>query len=171
MLGMILERATGRTVTDYLQEKIWTPIGMAYPGSWSLDEAGFEKMESGINARAIDFAKFGRLFLKKGEWNGVQVVPADWVDDSIQPWMPADYQGYYGDTFIFKDGRGSYQNMWWGIEHDGGSYDFMALGNHGQFIYVSPAKDLIILRFGESYGEYGGALEWVELFNEVARGW
>ena len=61
LLGMILERATGTSVANYLQEKIWKPVGMEYPGSWSLDEHGFEKMESGINARAIDFAKFGRL--------------------------------------------------------------------------------------------------------------
>jgi len=58
--GMILERAAGTTVTGYLQEKIWTPIGMEYSGSWSLDETCSEKMESGMNARAIDFAKFGR---------------------------------------------------------------------------------------------------------------
>ena len=60
LLGMILERATGTSVANYLEEKIWKPVGMEFPGSWSLDEAGFEKMESGINARAIDFAKFGR---------------------------------------------------------------------------------------------------------------
>ncbi len=51
---------------------------MEADGSWSLDSAedGFEKMESGINARAIDFAKFGRLYLNRGKWNGKQVVPA-----------------------------------------------------------------------------------------------
>jgi len=74
LLGMILERATGTSVTNYLQEKIWKPIGMQYLGSWSLDENGFEKMESGINARAIDFAKFGRLYLHNGNWNEVEVM-------------------------------------------------------------------------------------------------
>ena len=53
LLGLILERTTGTSVTDYLQEKVWKPIGMEYPGSWSLDENGFEKMECCINARAI----------------------------------------------------------------------------------------------------------------------
>jgi CubicO group peptidase (beta-lactamase class C family) len=63
LLGMILERVTGNTVSSYLQEKIWKPLGMEYPASWSLDsqQCGMEKMESGLNARAIDFAKFGRL--------------------------------------------------------------------------------------------------------------
>jgi CubicO group peptidase (beta-lactamase class C family) len=78
LLGLVLERATGRPVAQYLEEKIWKPLGMEAPGSWSLDseQSGFEKMESGINGRAIDFAKFGRLFLNEGNWNGVQLVSA-----------------------------------------------------------------------------------------------
>jgi CubicO group peptidase (beta-lactamase class C family) len=164
LLGMIIERATGTSVTHYLQEKIWKPIGMEYPGSWSLDERGFEKMESGINARAIDFAKFGRLFVHNGNWNGVQVVPAEWVAESTQADTSVDYEKYYYDDFIFKDGRGYYKYMWWGIQRDGQNYDFIALGNHGQFVYISPRINLIIIRFGESYGEFGGAQGWVDLF-------
>ena len=168
LLGMIIERATGTTVANYLQEKIWKPIGMQYPGSWSLDENGFEKMESGINARAIDFAKFGRLFLHNGNWNGVQVVPEEWVAESTQADTSVDYVNYYYDDFIFADGQGYYKYMWWGIQRDEQNYDFIALGNHGQFIYISPSKNLIILRFGESYGEFGGAHGWVELFYNFA---
>ena len=61
--GMILERATGMSVSQYLQERIWKPLGMEYPATWSINQVGdgLEKMESGLNARAIDFAKFGRL--------------------------------------------------------------------------------------------------------------
>ena len=168
LLGMIIERATGSSVANYLQEKIWKPIGMAYPGSWSLDEAGFEKMESGINARAIDFAKFGRLMLHSGNWDGVQVVPAGWVAESTQEDLSIDYVNYYYDDFIFTNGQGYYKYMWWGIQRDAEHYDFMALGNHGQFIYVSPHKNLLILRFGESYGEFGGAQGWVDMFYEFS---
>jgi CubicO group peptidase (beta-lactamase class C family) len=72
LLGLVLERTTGQNVSHYLQEKIWKPNGMQFNGAWSLDseESGFEQMQSGINARAIDFAKFGRLYLKNGSWNG-----------------------------------------------------------------------------------------------------
>jgi len=168
LLGLILERATGTSVTDYLQEKIWDPVGVQYPGSWSLDENGFEKMESGINARAIDFAKFGRLFLHNGNWNGAQVVPAEWVAESTQADMSVDYASYYYDDFIFADGQGYYKYMWWGIQRDEQNYDFMALGNHGQYIYISPQKNLIILRFGESYGKFGGSQGWVKMFYEYA---
>lgn len=169
LLGMILERTTGMSVAANLQDRLWTQIGSEYAAGWSLDEEGFEKMESGINARAIDFAKFGRLYLQDGMWAGQQVVPADWVKASTAPYLPTDYAGYYGDEFIFSDGQGYYGYMWWGIQTDSGGYDFVALGNHGQFIYLSPEANLIIVRFGERYGEYGGAEGWVEMFYAAAR--
>jgi len=168
LLGMIIERATGTSVANYLQEKIWKPIGMQYPGSWSLDENGFEKMESGINARAVDFAKFGRLFLYNGNWNGVQVVPAGWVAESTQAEPSVDYANYYYDDFIFANGQGYYKYMWWGLQRDAHTYDFIAWGNKGQYIYVSPQKNLIVLRFGESYGEFGGSHGWLDLFHRFA---
>ena len=168
LLGMIIERATGTSVADYLQEKVWQPMGAEYPASWSLDEAGFEKMESGINGRAIDFAKFGQLFLHNGSKLGATIVPSAWVAESTQVDSSVDYENYYYDDFIFANGQGYYKYMWWGIQRDAENYDFMALGNHGQFIYVSPQSNLVIVRFGESYGEFGGAEGWVNLFYDFA---
>jgi len=168
LLGMILERATGTSVANYLQEKIWKPVGMEYPGSWSLDEAGFEKMESGINARAIDFAKFGRLYLHNGSREGIQIVPETWVAESTQADRSLDYENYYYDDYIFADGKGYYKYLWWGIQRDTQNYDFIAEGNHGQFIYISPQSDLIILRFGESYGEFRGSKGWLDIFYAFA---
>ncbi|MFO1110438.1 MAG: serine hydrolase [Bradyrhizobium sp.] len=77
LLGLILERTTHHPVSQYLQEKIWQPHGMEYPASWSLDSerSGFEKMAMGLNARAIDFAKFGALMLDNGRWYGNPVIP------------------------------------------------------------------------------------------------
>jgi CubicO group peptidase (beta-lactamase class C family) len=168
LLGLIIERATGTSVTDYLQQKIWEPLGMEFDGSWSLDseDSGFEKMESGLNARAIDFAKFGRLYLNEGNWEGEQVIPAEWVAESTQADLSLDYDAYYPDSFIFGDGDGYYKYMWWGMNRGEGDYDFIAEGNHGQTIYVSPGKNLIIVRHAERYGI--PALDWVEMFYEFA---
>jgi CubicO group peptidase (beta-lactamase class C family) len=151
LLGLILERATGRPVTAYLQEKIWDPIGMEYDGSWSLDsdESGFEKMESSINARPVDYAKFGLLYLNGGNWNGTQVVPAEWVAASTQ------------DNGMIEDAPIYYGYLWWGENCNPNGQDFLAVGNHGQFIYVSPAKDLIIVRNGAEYGVESSGEEWV----------
>lgn len=157
LLGMILERATGKSVTAYLQEKIWDPIGMEYDGSWSLDseESGFEKMESGINARPVDFAKFGRLYLNGGNWSGIQVIPAEWVAVSTQ------------DNGLIQDAPIYYGYMWWGEKCNPDSQDFLAVGNYGQYIYISPAKNLIIVRNGEEYG-VGDWVPWAEAFCKFA---
>ncbi len=79
--GLIIERVTGMHVAEYLQERFWKPMGAEFPASWSLDSrsSGFEKMESGINARARDYARFGLIFLHDGSLNGVQILPEDWV--------------------------------------------------------------------------------------------
>jgi CubicO group peptidase (beta-lactamase class C family) len=159
LLGIILERATGKPVTTYLQEKIWTPIGMEFDGSWSLDseKTSFEKMESGLNGRAIDFAKLGRLYLNSGNWNGKQIVPTEWVAESTQ------------DNGLLQGHPLYYGYMWWGKHCNPDSRDFFALGNFGQFIYVSTTKNLIIVRNGERYGLKGEIEEWADVFCQFAK--
>jgi len=172
LLGIILERATGMPVTKFLQERLWTPLGMEYDASWSLDseEHRFEKMESGINARAIDFAKLGRLYLKRGLWNGAQIVPQAWVDESVSPEPALRNPDYYVDEFghhVFEAAQGGYYKyMWYGLLRQGAPNDFFALGNKGQFIYVSPSKQLIIVRHGEDPVIEG--LDWIEIFYRFA---
>ena len=141
LLGMILERVTGRSVSEYLSDKLWQPLGMEAPGSWSLDSRhdGFEKMESGLNARAIDFAKFGRLYLDGGMWQGRQLIPRAWVDESTRVDTTADPADFY-------------QYFWWVDSSVPDAHRFMARGNLGQFIYVMPDKDLVMLRFGTRFG-------------------
>ncbi len=171
LLGLILERATGVPVTEYMQSRLWDRIGMEYGGSWSIDslESGFEKMEAGVNARAIDFAKFGRLYLEKGEWNGVQVLSPEWVSESTSPDPTTKNDSYYRDEFgqtILNDLQGYYKYMWYGYSRPGGEPDFAAEGDHGQFIYISPQKNLIIVRNGDEYGISWD--EWVKMFYEFA---
>jgi CubicO group peptidase (beta-lactamase class C family) len=134
LLGMVLERATSSSVSAYLQEKIWKPLGMEFPASWSLDslESGMEKMESGLNARAVDFAKFGQLYLQRGMWEGKQIIPESWGVES---------------TTIASDATWKhYKYLWWMARSGQGRY--MAAGNLGQFIFIAPDKDCVILRFG-----------------------
>lgn len=138
MLGLVLERALrGKTITAYLEEKIWKPLGMEYDATWSLDRQhdGLEKTFCCINARARDFSKLGRLYLNKGNWNGRQIVSKTWVEESLKP-------------DITNGGSGNYKYQWW-LEPNG---NFMAQGILGQYVYVNPAKNLIIVRLGKDYG-------------------
>lgn len=168
LLGMILERVTKRSVSSYLEEKLWKPLGMEYPASWGIDsrDDGFEKMEGGISARAIDFLKFGLLFLNKGNWHGKQLVPAHWVAESTQK-DPSDSSR--SKTFYYRDMRLNkmyYKYFWWGFSKSGKKYDFFALGNLGQYIYICPSKNLVICRFGKDYGNIHRG--WEILFRDIA---
>jgi len=155
LVGIILERATGMSVSRYMEEKLWRPMGMEADGSWSLDskEDGFEKMESGVNARARDFARFGMLFAKEGNWRGKQLISREWVEKSSRP-----------DTST--DPSLDYQYFWW-VDTPDGKDHFSAQGNYGQYIYVAPEKDLVIVRLGKVEGEKGYGY-WTSLFEELA---
>lgn len=168
LLGVILERTTGMPVADYLEAKIWQPMGAEFDGSWSLDsEDGLEKLESGINGRPIDFAKLGQLYLDGGVGpDGSAVVPADWVELSRQPTEGVDRSSYYPTTFDRDFGSVSHHMFWWHVEMPDGRSAFSAVGNHGQFIFVSPAERIVIVRNGETYGI--GLMGWLELFAEAS---
>ncbi|MGH2684739.1 MAG: serine hydrolase domain-containing protein [Actinomycetota bacterium] len=141
LVGLALERAVGMTVAEYLELKIWQPIGMEFDGSWSLDskDSGFEKMESGLNARAIDYARFGRLYLNQGSWDGEQVVPRAWVEASTRRDTETDPAPYY-------------QYFWWVDDAPDADGAFMARGKYSQYIYVAPADDLVFVRLGDDDG-------------------
>jgi CubicO group peptidase (beta-lactamase class C family) len=171
LLGMILERATGMSVTEYTQTRLWDPLDMQFDGAWNLDseQSGFEKMEAGLNARALDYAKFGQLFLQGGVWEGDQIVSTVWVEESTSLDPSTQNAEYYSHSFgaaVYDDGGGYYKYMWYGRLRDGAPADFFAEGDHGQFIYVSPANGVVIVRNGTEYGI--GAFEWIDAFYDVA---
>lgn len=152
LLGLVLERSLKeKTITFYLQEKIWTPLEMEYGASWSIDRKknGLEKTFCCLNARARDFAKIGRLYMNKGIWNGKQIVSQKWVEESTKL-----------DT---SEGSANfYQYQWWLPTPN---EDFMAEGILGQFVYVNPAKDLIIVRLGKNEGK----ANWWTIFKSLAK--
>ncbi|WP_116787960.1 serine hydrolase domain-containing protein [Flavobacterium psychrotrophum] len=150
MLGLVLERALeGKNITEYLQEKLWKPLGMEYDATWSLDrrENGLEKTFCCLNARARDFAKIGRLYLNKGKWDNKQIVSKEWVDVSTT-----------ADTL--EGGAPHYKYQWW-LEKDG---NYMAQGILGQYIYVVPKKNMIIVRLGKDYGN----AKWESIFYSLS---
>lgn len=152
LLGLVLERAIAdKTISAYLEEKLWKPLEMEYDASWSIDRKknGLEKAFCCVNARARDFAKLGRLYLNKGNWNGNQIVSKEWINQSVK----------VDET---KGSKWYYQYQWWLPTTSG---DFMAQGILGQYIYVNPEKNLIIVRLGKKTGK----TNWWNVFPTLAR--
>lgn len=163
LLGLIIERVSGESVSSYLSRSIWSKIGTEANASWSLDsdEDAFEKMESGINGRVVDFAKFGCLYRDGGVFDGKVVVSKKWIEESLSPGNGKNDSEYYSDPFgktIFGgacNNGGFYGFHWYVMNRPDAESDFFAYGNKGQFIYISPAANTVIVRFGEKYGMDG----------------
>ena len=166
LIGMILERTTHRPPSQYLQQKIWQPIGMEYPATWSIDsdQDGFELTPILLNARAIDLAKFGRLYLNNGNWDGKQIVPEQWVSDSTSR-DPGDHRPW--ETFSrWQDNGGYYKYFWWGVSQGKDDYSYMGIGTYGQFIFVSPKTRVVIVRTADKDGI--DPPYWREVFRNIA---
>ena len=165
LMALILKRATHRTLAEYLQEKIWKPIGMEYPALWSIDSErdGLEMAFVLLNARAIDFAKFGRLYLNDGNWNGAQIVPRQWVIDSTTE-DPNDNRRWEIEPEFHAHG-GYYKYYWWGHRMADG-YIYEAMGLFGQYIFVSPRNKVVIVRTGAKWGIDPG--EWQQILRYLA---
>lgn len=153
LLGIILERSSGQSVSNFLENYLWKKLGTEYKASWSLDshDSGFEKMESGLNFRTIDFAKIGSLLLHRGTWNNQLIISENWIEKSILTDFPLDEMSYK-NTFLENKDVG-YQYMWYSLENNDGEYDYFAAGKYGQFLYISPKKNIVIARNGIDSGK------------------
>jgi CubicO group peptidase (beta-lactamase class C family) len=151
ILAMIIEKTTGKKFTEYFEEKIWSKIGAEYPATWNYDSEkhGMVKAFCCINAAPRDFAKFGRLYLNEGRMNGEQIIPADWVNHSMS---------IHNDSHDSEDYPYTY---FWRVLDNGTVF---AKGILGQYIFLDPEKDLIIVRFGEKRGD----IHWSKLIEDIA---
>ena len=173
LLGMVVERATGKKLSVYLSEKIWQPLNMESDAVWNID-SDKRQMVKGfccLNATARDYAKFGSLYLHKGNWQGRQIISEAWVTASTDI-----------DTLVNND---YYKNQWW-MHRKFGQYDnlkraeaardslngtifvkpnkkivvipakmkaFVAKGILGQYIYVNPETNVVLVRLGKYWSE------------------
>ena len=149
-LGLLLASATGRSIIDYMEEKLWQPMGAAAAGHWLLDNTGMELAFGGMTATARDYAKIGELYRLGGKLNGKQIVPADWVSASIVPDAPHLLPGADPE---FELGYG-YQ--WWLPESEEG--EFTAIGVYNQFVYINPTHDVVIVKLS-AFRQYGLTLD------------
>ena len=139
LLGLLLEKATGSSLSNYAAQKLWQPLGAAHPALWSTDhEAGNEKAYCCFNSNTRDFARIGKLMLDSGKWKGVPIIDSDYYARSITPCGITDNTGKACDYYGYQ---------WWiDPEH---KEIFYARGILGQYIIVIPSKKIIIVRLGK----------------------
>jgi CubicO group peptidase (beta-lactamase class C family) len=150
LLAFILEKATGRSISSYLEEKIWTRTGMEQNATWSVDSKRNRTVKAFccLNAVPYDIARFGRLYVNRGNWEGEQIISEEWIDQSLGVKYPSiDSRGY------------PYAYLWRSLEN-GSAF---AKGILGQYLYIHPDKRLIMLRFGHSSND----IDWVSVFEEI----
>lgn len=137
LLAMVLEKATGEHLSDYISKHFWKPLGCEHPALWQIDHPeGIEKAYCCIASNARDFARLGKLFKQKGNWNGKQILDTAFVEMCINPRFKDSPQYGYG---------------FWLSEYLHKKIFYMR-GHLGQFVIVIPEDDIIIVRLGHIKG-------------------
>ncbi len=134
LLGMIIQKATGKSLSNYLSESFWQPMGATNDALWQLDD-GKNKLAKAfccISSNARDFARFGKLYKDHGKWNGKQLLDSSFVAKCITPRFKESPQYGYG---------------WW-MKDIGKKHFFMMRGHLGQYVIVAPDDNVIIVRLG-----------------------
>ncbi len=155
---MILRKATGRSIMQYYAEKIWSKMGNSEDFYYLTDSHGVALTWGGVNMRTRDLARFGQLFLNKGKWNGEQIIPANWVEESTKVSAPAAVNPL--DTF-------QYGYQWW--ISPGADQEYFAMGSYGQFIYVNPKAQIIVVKTAANRGyRFGTKEENIAIFRAIS---
>ncbi|GGH38204.1 beta-lactamase [Mangrovimonas yunxiaonensis] len=138
MLAIVIERATGKKLYNYLTESFWKPLGSENQALWQLDSDGHDLVKAYccIASNAKDFARMGKLYKDYGKWQGKQILDSAFIAKSITPRFKESPQYGYG---------------WW-LRNMGDKSFFMMRGHLGQYVIVEPNDNVIIVRLGHSKG-------------------
>ncbi len=158
VVGMVVRGASGRSIPDLLGEKVIKPLGLEYSPYYLTDGVGTAFVLGGLNMTTRDYARFGQMFLQGGEWQGQQIVPADWVAASTTPSAPT------------AEGETGYGYQWW-MPVGAMPGEYMARGIYGQYIYIDTQRGVVIATNAadRKFREDGVAEQNVAIFREIAQ--
>lgn len=139
MLGWLITRVTGKSVTELASERLWKPMGAEQSAYQTVDGKGVPFAGGGLTAGLRDLGRLGQLMLNEGEINGERLFPAEVVSRIRQGGDQSKFGGF--PTIP----NGSYTSQWWVFHNDNGAY--AARGVHGQTIYVDPTAEMVLVRF------------------------
>ncbi|MGY8995268.1 MAG: serine hydrolase domain-containing protein [Alphaproteobacteria bacterium] len=141
-LAWMLMEVTGMNLADYASAALWQPLGMEADASWMVDGRGDDAVEiafTGVNARLRDYGRFGLLMAQDGMWEDQRLLPEGWVQQATVPSTPQVQPGE-----LYQGYPLGYQYQWWTLPWGDGV--FTAQGVNGQFVYVDPANDLVVVQ-------------------------
>ena len=167
VLGFLLQEVTKKSISEYLYEKIWNPLGMEDSAYFILDDVGDELALGGLNATLRDYAKFGPLYLQKGRWEDKQILSEQWIIDSHK----TDGDHLVPGERDTSSNPWGYGYQWWvpGFPDT----DFTASGVYNQYIYIDPLTDVLIAKTSSNY-KYTSELQMskdmhVAMFRSIAK--
>ena len=149
VVGWIVARVSGQSFQDYIQQNIWSKLGAEHDAYIAVDRAYMPAVTGGMNSTTRDAARFGMMIRDRGSFSGEQVIPAKWVDatlditDKLRSNMKAN-PNYGNEPWT------AYHNMWWVLNAAQGEY--CAVGIHGQVIYINRAADTVMVWFSSQPG-------------------
>ena len=142
LLGWVLERAGGEPFNEAFSSHLWAPMGAEFDGYITVDRLGAPRTAGGICVTLRDLARFGQMYLERGVSAGTQVVPVEWIDDTVYNYDRAAWRaGELADTLP----GGGYRNKWWVTGNGHGAYT--GSGVHGQWLYIDPTAETVIAVF------------------------
>lgn len=140
LLGILIERATGRRYADILSERLWKPLGARNHAMVTVDAEGTARAAGGISVTARDLARIGEMLRDGGTVDGRRVIPEVWLTDML---TSGDHQAWVdGKSNFFPNGR--YRSQWYQSGDPDGA--FCAIGIHGQWLYVDPSTETVIVK-------------------------
>lgn len=162
VLGLVVHHATAKSLSAYLREKVWEPIGAEADARWLLDAEGFELAHFGFNAVLRDYARLGRLLAHDGAWEGKQIVPAQWMIDAttvrasdahLSPGTAMNNFGYGYLLWLFPGDR----------------RQFALVGYKGQYVFVDPPSKLVMVQTAVEAPRFDADSETWSLWSALVR--
>ena len=148
LLSAILKQASGQHVDEFLEEHLFIPLGIEQKW-WIKNFDGHPHTGGGLRLRPRDMAKFGLLYLQKGKWNGKQIIPEWWVNESFQKKVDFGTAGRGHET--------AYGYLWWIQEPDASKKEehlvYSARGAFGQYIFIIPDHDMVVVVTADTKGK------------------
>ena len=149
VLGWLIARLSGQPFQDYIENNIWSKIGAEHDAYILVDRAYMPAVTGGMNSTARDALRFGMMVRDRGEYNGQRVIPASWIDATldVSDRLLANMQA---NTKYQNESWSAYHNMWWILDAAAGEY--CAVGIHGQVIYINRRADTVMVWFSSQPG-------------------